>query len=338
MIDYATFQRIQHLHRVEQLTAAQIALAMAMDARTVRRWLDEPQFRARATPARPSKLDPYKAYIRRLLEHHPYSAAQILNRLREAGYVGGATIVKDYLQQVRPVRAPAFLTLHFAPGECAQVDWGHYGSVPVGNTRRRLSFFVMVLCYSRLMYVEFTVSQTMEHFLGCHVNAFEAFAGRVPAKIMVDNLKSAVLQRSIGQAPVFNPRYADFARHHRFEIAPCNVRAGHEKGRVEAGVGYVKKNFLADSTSPTSARSAQTRPATLPPTATAHPRRTRLSPHRQNRRRPAVPDHQPTIRTRLNCDHHQSRVQALARDLQPRCDSDLRRPRPPAPPCRDGHC
>ena len=60
------------------------------------------------------------------------------------------------------MRAPAFLTLHFAPGECAQVDWGHYGSVNVGNTRRRLSFFVMVLCYSRLMYVEFTVSQTME--------------------------------------------------------------------------------------------------------------------------------------------------------------------------------
>ena len=245
MIDYATFQRIQHLHRVEQLTVAQIALAIALDARTVRRWLDEPRFRPRLPCARPSKLDPYKAYIRRLLEHHPYSAAQILNRLREAGYLGGVTIVKDYLQRVRPVRAPAFLTLHFAPGECAQVDWGHYGSVPVGNTRRRLSFFVMVLCYSRMMYVEFTVSQTMEHFLGCHLNAFEFFAARIPARIMVDNLKSAVLQRSIGQAPVFNPRYADFARHHRFEIAPCNVRAGHEKGRVEAGVGYVKKNFLA---------------------------------------------------------------------------------------------
>ena len=115
MIDYATFQRIQHLHRVEQLTVAQIALAMAMDARTVRRWLDEPQFRARATPARPSKLDPYKAYIRRLLEHHPYSAAQLLNRLREAGYVGGVTIVKDYVQRVRPVRAPAFLTLFAVP-------------------------------------------------------------------------------------------------------------------------------------------------------------------------------------------------------------------------------
>ena len=245
MIDYATFERIQHLHRVEQLTVAQIAHAIALDVRTVRRWLDEPRFRPRLPCTRPSKLDPYKAYIRRLLEHHPYSAAQILNRLREAGYGGGATIVKDYLQRVRPVRAPAFLTLHFAPGECAQVDWGHYGSVNIGNTRRRLSFFVMVLCYSRLMYVEFSVSQTMEHFLGCHLNAFEFFAARVPARIMVDNLKSAVLQRSIGQAPVFNPRYADFARHHRFEIAPCNVGAGHEKGRVEAGVGYVKKNFLA---------------------------------------------------------------------------------------------
>ena len=245
MIDFETWQRIGHLHRAEKLTVAQIARNVSLDARTVRRWLDEPRFRARATAARPSKLDPYKDYIVRLLEHHRYSAVQILQRLREAGYDGGLTIVKDYVRQVRPVRAPAFLTLHFAPGECAQVDWGHYGSVRVGNTRRRLSFFVMVLCYSRMMYVEFTVSQTLEHFLGCHLNAFEFFESRVPARIMIDNLRSAVLQRTVGQAPVFHPRYADFARHHRFEIAPCNVGAGHEKGRVEAGVGYVKKNLLS---------------------------------------------------------------------------------------------
>ena len=102
-----------------------------------------------------------------------------------------------------------------------------------------------MLCYSRMMYVEFTVSQTLEHFLGCHLNAFEALGARVPARIMVDNLKSAVLRRLSGEAPVFNPRYVDFARHYGFEIAPCNVGAGHEKGRVEAGVGYVKKNLLA---------------------------------------------------------------------------------------------
>ena len=110
------------------------------------------------------------------------------------------------------------------------------------NTRRRLSFFVMVLAYSRRMFAEFTVSQTMEHFLACHEHAFAELG--IPSKLMVDNLKSAVLQRLAGVAPVFNPRYLDFARHHGFEIVACNVGRGNEKGRVESGVGYVKKNFL----------------------------------------------------------------------------------------------
>jgi transposase len=109
------------------------------------------------------------------------------------------------------------------------VDWGEYGSIGVGSTRRRLSFFVMVLCYSRLMYLEFTVSQTMEHFLACHQHAFEALHG-VPSKIMLDNLKSAVLQRLIGQAPVFNARYLDFANHCGFNIAACGVGRGNDKG------------------------------------------------------------------------------------------------------------
>ena len=102
----------------------------------------------------------------------------------------------------------------------------------------------MVLCYSRRMYLEFTVSQEMEFFLACHENAFAAF-GSVPARLMVDNLKSAVLKRLVGTAPVFNPKYLDFSRHWAFEITPCNVASGWEKGRVENGVGYVKKNFLA---------------------------------------------------------------------------------------------
>jgi hypothetical protein len=80
--------------------------------------------------------------------------------------------------------------------------------------------------------------------LGCHQNAFECF-GAVPGKIMVDNLKSAVLKRIVGKDPVFNPKYLDFANHHGFTIVPCAVGKGNEKGRVESGVGYVKKNFLS---------------------------------------------------------------------------------------------
>jgi transposase len=110
---------------------------------------------------------------------------------------------------------------------------GAFGTVAVGNTRRRLSFFVTVLAFSRQMFVEFTVSQTMEHFLACHEHGFAALGG-VPSKLMVDNLKSAVLQRLAGAAPVFNPRYLDFARHHGFAIEACNQRTAR-RPRLRGG-------------------------------------------------------------------------------------------------------
>lgn len=91
------------------------------------------------------------------------------------------SILRDYIRRIRPTKRPVYLKLHFAPGECAQVDWGAQGTVAVGNTCRRLSFFVMVLAFSRQIFVEFTVSQTMEHFLSCHEHAFAAFGG-VPSK------------------------------------------------------------------------------------------------------------------------------------------------------------
>jgi len=244
MIDFDQFSRIKNYHEQSGLNAAQIAGELGLDPRTVAYWLSQKRFQPRKPARRKSKLDPFKDSIVRMLETHPYSAAQILHRIREEGFDGGYTILTDYIRKVRPKRAPAFLKLAFAPGECAQVDWGSHGSIRVGETQRKLSFFVMVLCYSRMMYLEFTVSQTMEHWLSCHQNAFAAF-GAVPKRVMVDNLKSAVLKRIVGAAPVFNPKYLDFANHHGFTITPCGVGKGNEKGRVENGVGYVKKNLLA---------------------------------------------------------------------------------------------
>ncbi|MBK7953619.1 MAG: IS21 family transposase [Candidatus Accumulibacter sp.] len=243
MITYELYCRIQDGHARQGLTVAQIARALGLHEQTVVKWLACEQFHPRQSAPRSSRLDPFKDQVIRLLETHPYSAQQIYQRLRESGFEGGFTIVKDYVRRVRPVRREAFLKLSFAPAEAAQVDWGEYGTIGVGSTRRRLSFFVMVLCYSRLMYVEFTVSQTMEHFLAAHEHAFAAFGG-CPGRLMIDNLKSAVLSRAVGEAPVFNPLYLDFARHWGFAISPCNVAKGNEKGRVENGVGYVKKNLL----------------------------------------------------------------------------------------------
>jgi transposase len=249
MIDYDTFMKIKTCHE-KGLTPPQIAGELGIDNRTVHKWLRQKRYCPRKPSRSNSKLDPFKDYIVRLLSTHSYSAIQIFQRLREENYDGGYTTVKEYVRKIRPRRVEAFLKLSFEPGECAQVDWGSYGTVNVGSASRKLSFFVMVLCYSRMMYVEFTVSQTMEHFLTCHQNAFDRLG--VPERIMVDNLKSAVLKRVLGQDPHLNPRYLDFADHYGFTITPCAIGKGNEKGRVENGVGYVKKTFCQVLRYPTS--------------------------------------------------------------------------------------
>jgi len=243
MMDYATFQKMKHWLKAEHWTLAQVARELGLNIKTVSLWSKREAFERQQAPQRPSKLDPYKGDVARWLEQHPFSVPQLLHRLREQGYGGGTSTLGAYVRKIRPRRKPAFLTLHFEPGECAQVDWGNAGTVAVGSTRRRLSFFVMVLCYSRKLYVEFTLAETVEQFLTCHTNAFDYFGGS-PAHVMVDNLKSAVLSHPRGQPAVYNPRYMDFARFHGFAVKACNPRAPHEKGRVENAVGYVKKNFL----------------------------------------------------------------------------------------------
>jgi transposase len=242
MIDYQTYCQIRHLLTEKKLGLRQIARELKLGLNTVRKWARRESFKPAAIPQRPSKLDPFKGDIVRLLEQHAYSAQQILQQLKERGFQGRYTIIKDFVRQVRPKPRPAFLTLHFAPGECAQVDWGCAGSVPVGSTQRRLSFFIMVLAFSRKMYLEFTLAETLEHFLSCHQRAFEYFNG-VVRQVWVDNCKVAVLSRAAGLI-TFNPRYLDFANHHGFEIRACGPSQPQEKGRVENGVGYVKKNFL----------------------------------------------------------------------------------------------
>ena len=245
MIDFSQYTQMQHLHKESKLGATQIAEQMSLNVKTVIRWLARERFEARRNKGRSSKLDPHKANIRSWLEQHAYSAQQIFQRLcDEHSYTGGYTIVKTYVRKVRPRAEKAYLSLAFAPGQSAQVDWGHCGTVAVGNTRRALSVFVMVLSHSRQMYIEFTLSQKQEHFLACHENAFKYFGG-VPESVMVDNLKTAVLEHKRGEVPRWNPRYEDFARDYGFDIVACNPRSPQEKGRVENGVGYVKKNFLA---------------------------------------------------------------------------------------------
>lgn len=263
MIDYEIYCRIKQA-AANGHTAPQIAHELGLHLQTVRKWNARERFErsASAQRARGSKLDLYKPALTRWLDGHAsdasasagasarprasarFSAMQLWQKLREQGYTGGYSVVKDYVRRIRPIRHEAFLTLKFAPGQCAQVDWGSFGAVTVdGGPKRALSFFVMVLAHSRWLYLEFTLGQSQEWWLGCHQRAFEKLGG-VPREVMVDNCKTAVLSHRPGTTPVFNSHYADFARHYGFQIKACGPHHPQSKGMVENAVSYVKKSFL----------------------------------------------------------------------------------------------
>lgn len=244
MISYEEFHKIKLLSTRDNLTPEQIGKQLDLDPRTVRKWLGRKNYTPRKKGVAPTMLHPFKAKIQAMLERFDYTAQQVYQRIGEIGYQGSYSTVKRYVRLVRPsYRGPAYRVLTFKPGESAQFDWGEYKTIKVGNTVRKLSIFVMVLSWSRKIYVELALGQTMEHFLSCHVNAFRYFGG-VPERVIIDNLKTGVLAHKRGEDPVFNPRYLEFAEFFGFSPHACNVKAPHEKGRVESGVGYVKKNFL----------------------------------------------------------------------------------------------
>ena len=243
MIGYETCQRIRLLSERECLSVPQIAREAGVSCPTVRKVLENGRYLPRKYSPRGSKLDAFRETVKRHLERHQYSSVQILRMIKEEGYTGGESILREYIARIRPTVQTAYLTLNFAPGEAAQVDFGSCGTVRVGERSMRLNVFMMTLCHSRMLYAEFILRQNMEHWLQCHRNAFEYFGG-VPGKVIVDNCKVAVESPSMHGVPVFNRRYADLASHYGFSIVACGIRKAHEKGRVERGIGYLRQSFL----------------------------------------------------------------------------------------------
>lgn len=243
MTGHETCQRIRLLSEGDRMSVTQIAVELGLSRPTVRKVLRKGRYVPAKRVRRASKLDAFRDTVKRYLERHQYSSVQIFRMIKEEGYTGGESILREYVARVRPVSQTAYLTLNFSPGEAAQVDFGSCGTVRVGERNMRLNVFVMTLCHSRMLYAEFILKQNMEHFLQCHRNAFEYFGG-VPRKVIVDNCKVAVDSPAIHGTAVFNRHYADLASHYGFNIVACGVRKPHEKGRVERGIGYLRQSFL----------------------------------------------------------------------------------------------
>jgi transposase len=236
-----TWASIRHLFFVQKLPKKLIARKFGLDPKTVRRALRKESFEKMPSSPRPSKLDDFKNTIDELLSAYPtISAVRIYETIARNGYCGGITILRDYLRSLRKTDK-SFLVITTLPAEQAQVDWGSVGPIIAGSPQR-ISCFLMILSFSRMLYLEFFPSQSLENFMSAHVRAFQFFGG-VAHSIRYDNLKSVVLTR-FGSSIQFNARFLDFAAHYLFTPSVCNVRSPHEKGAVENGIRYVKKNFL----------------------------------------------------------------------------------------------
>lgn len=246
MIDRELEAEILRLHHVEHWPIGTIAKQHRIHHSVVRRVLRQRQERALDPSRRRARMiDPYLELVREMLGKYPrITAARLYDMVRERGYPGHPTQFRKIVAQLRPARpAEAYLRLRTLPGEQAQVDWGHFGRIAIGRASRPLVAFVMVLSYSRALFVRFFLSQSLGSFLYGHEAAFGWFAG-IPRTCLYDNLKTAVLERIGRNAIRFHRTFLEFATHCGFEPRPVAIARGNEKGRVERAVGFVRTRFF----------------------------------------------------------------------------------------------
>ena len=245
MISAELRAKIRRLYYAEHWKVGTIASELGVHEDTVKLAIESDRFAPRARPVRATLLDPYKDFIAKTLEQYPrLRATRLYEMLEQRGYAGSVIVLRRYVKTVRPgAQQEAYMRLETLPGEQAQVDWGHFGSLMVGAAKRVLSCFVMVLAFSRALFARFFLDQKNESFMRGHVEAFEAFDG-VPRIILYDNLKSVVLERD-GQNIRFHPRILELAGHYHFAPRPCSPYRGNEKGKVERTIQYLRHSFFA---------------------------------------------------------------------------------------------
>ena len=237
--------KILRYHFVEQWRVGTIATQLGVHHSVVDRVLSQAGLPKVERSPRTSMIDPYLPFITETLSQFPMlTAARLYEMAKQRGYPGAPSQFRQRISQLRPRKQPeAYLRLKTLPGEQSQVDWGHFGHIKIGKARRPLMAFVMVLSWSRQIYLQFYLNAQMENFLRGHVGAFEAWNG-LPRVLLYDNLKSAVLERQ-GDAIRFHPTLLALSAHYHFEPRPVAVARGNEKGRVERAIRYIRTNFFS---------------------------------------------------------------------------------------------
>lgn len=244
MLGQEGYVDIQVLHR-QGMSIKGIARELGISRNTVRRYLRADQIPAfKACRARPSKLDPFKDYLRdRVAAAHPdwIPARVLFAEIKTLGYSGGTTILSDYMATLKSRRRPDPVVRFETPaGQQMQVDWGAFR---LGSTR--LSAFVATLGHSRFTFGTFVENERFETLRSCHEQAFDEFGG-VPKEVLYDNMRTVVQERNAYGKGLhrFHPGLRDFAHHYGFIPRLCQPYRAKTKGKVERFIGYLRHSFF----------------------------------------------------------------------------------------------
>lgn len=240
--------QILRYHHAEHWPVGTISSQLGVHRETVMRVLTQAGAAPIVPAQRTSGVSPYLPFIEETLKQFPnLTASRLHTMVAERGYEGRPDHFRHIVARHRPrPPAQAYLRLRTLPGEQGQCDWGHFGHIQIGQARRPLMAFVMVLSWSRRIFLRFFLGAHMENFLRGHVQAFESWES-VPRVVLYDNLKSAVLERR-GPAIRFNPTLLALSAHYRFEARPVAPARGNEKGRVERAIRYIRTAFFEGRT------------------------------------------------------------------------------------------
>lgn len=219
-----------------------ISKSICKSEKTVRKVLKSDEHEPYSRTPKPSKLDPYKPYILKRMDEGCLNSSIIYDEISVQGYAGKRTILRDFMRPHRKrCKQKAYKRFETKPGEQAQVDWGEF-TLDYGGTTKRIHAFVMLMGYSRALYVEFVENEKLQTLIECHERAFKYFGG-VPQTIVYDNMRTVVRDIKAQGLDRFNKAFLDFAKHHEFKPIPTRPYHPESKGKVESGVKYVRRNF-----------------------------------------------------------------------------------------------
>lgn len=236
-------QEIRNLAAQQTMSLRAIAKKLGRDPKTIRRILG-PSFVSQ--PPTPSKLEPFASLIAELAAKDLF-APRILRELKERGYTGSLTILKDYLRKIRGSRKvdrQVVRRFETDRGEEGQCDWSPY-RVKIGGTLIVVHCFSMILAFSRMLFVRFFRDEKLPTLLWAHQEAL-SFFGSCPRRIIYDNCTTVTLGRIKGK-PQWHPMFLEFSRQIGFEPVVCRPYDPDRKGKIERPFFYLETDFLRGS-------------------------------------------------------------------------------------------